>query len=182
MNTESKVLDIGCGCLRIGIKLINFLDKECYYGIEPNKFMLDTGIKHLLNGTANNTKDPSFSNTASFQLDDFQVDKFDYFIARSIWTHASKEQIIAMLDLFESSSTVGAKFFASIVKNNPKNFDYKGSTWVGKSHEKNSQSGIVHHSMKWITEQCDLRSFDVQMIVKSELNFGDQVWLQIQKK
>ena len=182
MNTESKVLDIGCGCLRIGIKLINFLEKNCYYGIEPNKFMLDAGIKHLLNGTANDSKDPSFSNTTSFQLDDFKVDKFDYFIARSIWTHASKEQIIAMLDLFESSSRSGAKFFTSIVKNNPKNLDYQGSDWVGKSHEKNSVSGIVHHSMKWITEQCDLRSFDVQKIEKSELNFGNQVWLQIQRK
>ena len=32
---DSKVLDIGCGCLRGGYWLIHFLNPNCYFGIEP---------------------------------------------------------------------------------------------------------------------------------------------------
>ena len=48
VESNSKTLDIRCGCSRIGIKLINYLDPGNYFGIEPNKPMLDTGIKHFL--------------------------------------------------------------------------------------------------------------------------------------
>ena len=48
IKNNARTLDIGCGCLRIGIKLINYLQPDCYYGIEPNKTMLNIGIKHLL--------------------------------------------------------------------------------------------------------------------------------------
>jgi len=35
LNPESKLLDVGCGCLRIAYWLARFLDTGCYYGIEP---------------------------------------------------------------------------------------------------------------------------------------------------
>ena len=43
MGSESKVLDIGCGCLRGGRKVIPELNPGCYFGIEPNKEMLEAG-------------------------------------------------------------------------------------------------------------------------------------------
>ena len=33
LTPTSKVLDIGCGCLRAGYWLIHFMDRGCYFGI-----------------------------------------------------------------------------------------------------------------------------------------------------
>lgn len=48
LNPDSKLLDVGCGCLRAGYWLVRFLDPECYFGIEPNQQMLEAGIKNCL--------------------------------------------------------------------------------------------------------------------------------------
>ena len=45
MNSDSKVLDIGCGCLRGGMKVIPELNPGCYFGIETNKEMLRAGLE-----------------------------------------------------------------------------------------------------------------------------------------
>lgn len=179
IKSNSKTLDIGCGCLRIGIKLINYLDPGNYFGIEPNKPMLDTGIKHLLSDSLRELKTPSFSYNDRFSVEDFKIKSFDCVVARSIWTHAPKTQIALMLDLFKESSTQNAKFFTSVLKKNPYP-DYLGTTWVGRSHE-SVREGVVHHNMKWIREQCNARSMRVRKIRDAELNFGNQVWLEIQK-
>ena len=44
----SKVLDVGCGCLRGGYWLINFLAPGGYCGVEPNRAMVEAGLTHLL--------------------------------------------------------------------------------------------------------------------------------------
>src|SRR6266576_6981480 len=45
---QSKVLDLGCGCLRGGYWVIHFLDPGCYFGIEPAAAMLRQGIDHVM--------------------------------------------------------------------------------------------------------------------------------------
>ena len=181
IKNNARTLDIGCGCLRIGIKLINYLQPDCYYGIEPNKTMLNIGIKHLLFDGLRQHKSPRFSNNSNFSIEEFNIDIFDCFIARSIWTHASKKQIILMLDLFQKSGSDNAVFFTSILKKNPKDEDYMGGEWVGRSHNSNRVK-CIHHSMDWIIKQCDARSMNVTTVEEPNLNFGNQIWLEIKKK
>src|SRR5262245_42593659 len=45
LNPESRVLEIGCGCLRVGFWLIRFLDYGCYHGIEPALQRVDCGLE-----------------------------------------------------------------------------------------------------------------------------------------
>jgi len=49
-HTWDKLLDIGCGALCGGYWMINFLRPGCYFGVEPNTFMFEEGVKHLVNG------------------------------------------------------------------------------------------------------------------------------------
>jgi hypothetical protein len=97
LNLNSRVLDIGCGCLRAGYWLIHFLDPDCYFGIEPNRAMLETGLSSLLEPGLAEAKRPRFDHNADFNLTVFG-ERFDFVLARSIWTHASKTQIETMLD------------------------------------------------------------------------------------
>jgi SAM-dependent methyltransferase len=111
LQPSSRVLDIGCGCLRAGYWLVRLLDLGCYFGIEPNAQMLDAGIQYVLDG-ATRAKKPRFDNNDQFDFSVFGV-KFDVFLARSIWTHASKDQIQVMLDGFVQHSTPEAFFLSS---------------------------------------------------------------------
>ena len=176
INPDSKILDVGCGALRGGYWLIHFLNPNKYFGIEPNIEMLDYGKKILLNKETLLYKSPKFDNNAIFDFSVFN-EKFDFIVARSIWTHTSKSQIEKMLEEFIKNSEPNAVFLTSYKKPYYKKDDYSGSSWVGKSHN-SDKSGIVFHSFSWIKDLCNKKGLKVK-----ELKFEviDQIWLYIKK-
>jgi SAM-dependent methyltransferase len=177
---QSKVLDVGCGCLRGGYWLIHFLDRGRYFGIEPSAFMLQKGIQHVLEPEVREEKQPRFDSNDSF---DFSVfgEKMDVVLARSIWTHASKAQVQTMLDGFAANSSPEAFFLTSYL---PASFwsrrkrDYQGDQWKGKSHQ-SSEPGLVCHSFRWIKEQVEARGMFVRQL--PDLIFNRQHWLSISR-
>jgi len=171
---ENTVLDVGCGLLRGGYWLINFLNPNCYYGIEPNQEMLRIGKSKILGREILEDKKPQFNFNEDFNFNCFKQ-KFDFVIARSIWTHASKKQIIQMLDSFIKTKTKHGVFLTSYRKGNNV-FDYKGDGWVGKSH-KSDTPGIIAHDFEWIKKVCKERNLDV-IELKDEI-INNQIWLRI---
>jgi len=173
---ESKVLDIGCGALRGGYWLVNFLNPGCYFGIEPSKEMVDIGIENFLGPDLVRRKHPRFDFNDEF---DFTVfgEKFDYFIARSIWTHASKPQIERMLDSFRENSNESAVF---LVDFSPPLLlicrDYKGAEWVGRIGTRGTPR-TVSHSFRWVKKQCHKRGLVVDKL--KEDNMPGHIWLRI---
>jgi SAM-dependent methyltransferase len=173
---QSRVLDVGCGCLRGGYWLIHFLDPGCYFGIEPNAPMLQQGIDHLMEPEALKEKRPCFDTNDRFDLSVFGV-KFDIVLARSIWTHSSKGQIGTMLDGFVANSSADAFFLTSYFPAGFwKNRDYKGNRWIGRSHQ-SEKPGTIHHSFRWIEEQVKARGMFVRQL--PDLVFNEQYWLKI---
>lgn len=174
----SKVVDVGCGALRGGYWLIHFLNKGCYFGIEPNRKMVDSGIQELIEGEMLDAKCPMFDHNTFFDTSVFGK-KFDFFIARSVWAHAAKSHICAMLDSFVNDSTETGVFLASYLPSGLfKHRDYQGSLWVGKSHE-SDQGGYVYHKFSWIQEEC--RNRDLQVEELGTDIFQRQVWLKMSK-
>src|SRR6476469_3846037 len=47
LTRESRVLEIGCGCLRVACRLIPFLEPHCYFGIEPARQRVEYGLQYL---------------------------------------------------------------------------------------------------------------------------------------
>lgn len=181
LTPDSKVLDVGCGCLRGGYWLIHFLDRGCYCGIEPNEPMLEAGREILLERGLEELKRPRFDNNSDF---DFTVfgEKFDFFVARSVWTHASKQQIRTMLDGFTSAASAEGIFLTSYLRASLlKRDDYQGTSWIGRSHESDAP-GLVRHSLRWIQAECTGRGLVADEIQAKELNFGGQTWLRIRRQ
>ena len=172
---DSKVLDIGCGCLRGGYWLIHFLDPGCYCGIEPNRTMLEAGISHLLEAGLIAAKNPRFDCNAEFDSSVFGV-VFDFFVARSVWTHASKRHIQKMLDSFVRDSAQTGSFLTSYLRSNWLKRDYSGNNWVGRSHESDAP-GMVYHDFHWIQRECRQRRLDVTELKQGIYN--GQIWLKI---
>ena len=177
---QSKVLDLGCGCLRGGYWLIHFLDRGRYFGIEPAAFMLQKGIQHVLEPEVLEEKKPRFDTNDRFDLSVFG-EKFDVVLARSIWTHASKAQVQIMLDGFAANSYPDAFFLTSYL---PASFwnihkrDYKADQWKGRSHQ-SSKPGQVCHSFRWIKEQVGTRGMFVRQL--PDLIFNGQYWVKISR-
>jgi SAM-dependent methyltransferase len=173
---QSKVLDLGCGCLRGGYWLIHFLDPGGYFGIEPATAMLQAGIDHLIEPDVLKEKQPRFDTNDRFDLGVFGV-KFDIVLARSIWSHAHKGQIVTMLDEFRANSSPDAFFLTSYYPAGLwKNRDYKGDSWKGRSHQ-SDRPAQVHHSFGWVKEQVEARGMFVRQL--SDLVFNGQHWLKI---
>jgi SAM-dependent methyltransferase len=171
-----RVLDVGCGALRGGWWLINFLRPDRYFGIEPNKKMLDAGIEVMVGRCLLDEKRPRFANNADF---DFSVfgEQFDFLVARSVWTHASLEQICTMLDSFIACSVPAAEFVASIkLPRTPFHREYRGTKWVGRSHDSDTP-GIVHYRLRTIRKLCYERQ-----LVAEKLGVQDgQTWVLVKR-
>lgn len=177
VTPDSKVLDVGCGALRGGYWLIHFLQPNRYCGIEPHKEMLEAGIKFLLEEDVLAYKKPRFDHNEAFNFSVFN-EEFDFVLARSIWTHASKLQIQQMMDEFALTTGPKGVFLTSYFKPIFKKQDYKGKNWVGKSHH-SDQAGIVHHSLSWIDAECQKRKLTLQEL---KFDYFDQIWLHISKQ
>ncbi|NQZ97024.1 MAG: class I SAM-dependent methyltransferase [Myxococcales bacterium] len=156
---SDKVLDVGAGGLRNGWWLIQFIEPSNYHAIEPRKKSIDNAAE-LIGAKIN-----------IYYNDDWEFPdvKFDFVLARSIWTHASKWMISKMLAEFAENSTPDARFLTSVVFPRADKPDYMGERWLGRP--------LVAHSLKWIEDECRKHALSVQ--VKEEL-YG-QIWLLIEK-
>jgi len=177
LHPRSVVLDIGCGCLRGAYWLIQFLDPGGYHGIEPNRVRVEHGLRYLL--TLDETKDkrPRFDFNPHFDSSVFGA-RFDFFLAGSSWTHASKPDSETMLDAFVRDSTLEGVFLTSYLRARSAAEDYRGDRWSGTSHE-SSAPGVIRHSLAWITQRCGDRGLSVTE--RSGEAFDGQRWLRIRR-
>ena len=172
-----KLLDIGCGALCGGYWMIHFLRPGHYFGIEPNTFMFEEGVKHLVEPGLFEEKKPSFLHNDQYDFSGFGT-TFDYFHAHSIWTHAPKKDIEKMLDGFVEYGNPGARFLTSFKP--PRLFrpDYKGDVWIGRCHE-SDVAGICRHSFKWIEQACGSRGLKVELLKGEKIH--KQKWILIRR-
>jgi hypothetical protein len=174
MARDALVLEIGCGCLRTGYWFVQYLNEERYFGIEPNAKMLDAG-RELLLGRLEAEKSPQFSNNEDFDFGVFGR-TFDFVVAYSIWSHASKRQIETMLDQFKRTANSGARFITSWIPLRDGMADYQGQSWVGRSH-RSDQPGMVAHSRSWLMDAVVSRRLSVRFF--EGFNTLRQHWLVI---
>lgn len=178
LQPESKVLDIGCGCLRSAYWLIHFLEADGYYGIEPARKRIECGLRYLFTTEELKLKRPRFDYNPRFDSSVFQT-RFDFFLAGSIWSHASKRQIGITLDSFVRDSAPCGVFLASYLPAENWDDDYRGDLWVGTSHESDT-AGVIRHSLRAIEQQCQTRGLSVRQLPGEA--FDGQVWLHIRRK
>jgi len=155
----SRILDLGCGCLRAGYWLIHFLAPDSYFGIEPHPGRLKIGMDVVLEPGLLEVKRPRFDKNAEFDLTVFGG-TFDFVLACSIWTHAAKPQIHRMLDSLARVSHERTVILASYLPAGPLHGpDYRGEAWVGTSHESETP-GVIRHDLGWIVRECNRRGLN----------------------
>ena len=61
LRQHHRLLDIGCGSLRVGRLLIPYLNQKNYFGVEPNKWLVEDGIANEIGKDLVKIKKPTFS-------------------------------------------------------------------------------------------------------------------------
>jgi cyclopropane fatty-acyl-phospholipid synthase-like methyltransferase len=101
LRQHHRVLDIGCGSLRVGRLLIPYLNPGNYFGVEPNQWLVDAGIEKEIGEDLVRIKAPTFSFKTSLEYFKNPL-KLDYAIAQSIFSHCGQDLIAGWLSQISS--------------------------------------------------------------------------------
>ena len=126
LRKEHYLLDIGCGSLRAGRLLIPYLLPGRYCGIEPEAWLVETGIARELGEETSRINQPRFSSDPNFTLSVFGS-RFDFILAHSIFSHASLHQIRRCLAEARDVMGPSSIFLATFVQGKR---CYQGNEWV----------------------------------------------------
>ena len=93
LRQHHSLLDVGCGSLRIGRLFIPYLNRGKYFGVEPNEWLIDEGIRRELGETLVRIKRPTFFFSDSPETIAQSKVPFDFALAQSIFSHCGLDLI-----------------------------------------------------------------------------------------
>ena len=103
LRQHHSLLDIGCGSLRIGRLLIPYLNRGKYFGVEPNEWLVEEGIRRELGDTLVQIKQPTFFFSDSPDTISQAQVAFDFALAQSIFSHCGLDLIKSWLSAISHS-------------------------------------------------------------------------------
>lgn len=109
-----RLVDIGCGALRGGVKFIDYLDAGNYFGLDLNASLLQAGFEVELAAVGLQHKLPRSQLIAddAFAVSRFGVE-FDMALAHSVFTHLPLNHIRRCLAEVAGVLRPGGSFFAT---------------------------------------------------------------------
>lgn len=111
LRSHHRVLDIGCGSLRLGKLLIPFLESGNYFGVEPEEWLIEAAVDEELGSGLVALKKPTFLHNDRFDFKPFNT-KFDFCIAQSIFSHTTLAQMETCIKSVASSIRVDGDFLS----------------------------------------------------------------------
>ena len=126
LRENHSLLDIGCGCLRAGRLLIVYLSKGNYTGVEAEKLLVDYGVQSEIGQDLVFLKTPTFIYKSDWMFASVGR-SFDYLLAQSVFSHASRRQISLCLKSAAASMHNSSLFCATFFIGTQ---DYQGESWV----------------------------------------------------
>lgn len=112
LRGHHRLLDFGCGSLRLGRLAIPYLDSGNYFGLEPDLSLVEAGFAEELGHDARVLKRPSFRQDDNFSAEVFGC-KFDFIIAQSVFSHAGSGPLRTALASFRRSLEPGGLILAN---------------------------------------------------------------------
>lgn len=112
LKPSDKFLDVGCGSLRAGVRLVDYLEPGHYFGIDISHQVLTAGYEHELSDEQR-TRLPASNLHATDRFDADFGERFDMAIAQSVFTHMSLSHIRLCLYRVAKVMRSGGTFYAT---------------------------------------------------------------------
>lgn len=153
LRPEHLFLDVGCGSLRAGRYLGDYLEPGHYYGIDVNHSLLVAGHEHELD-EEQQRRIPEQNLRATDRFDaDFGVD-FDMAIAQSLFSHLSLNHLRLCLHRVGKVMRPGGRFFVTFFEQ-PDHFPIDGKAPMGQKGKFTERNNFWYYraDMEWATQR-----------------------------
>lgn len=94
---DSKVLEVGCGHLHLGIPLMQYLGRSKYVGIDPNEWLRQDAMKDDRIRQLVAEKDARFLSSETFDASELGI-QFDFIFSHSVLSHGAHWQLGQFLE------------------------------------------------------------------------------------
>ncbi len=112
LTPQHKLLDIGCGSLRGGVRFIGYLDDGNYYGMDKDGWLLDAGVRIEL--PKHGLEDRAVHLLCGDDFDFARFDtSFDFAVAYSVFTHLTWNSILKCLVNVREALSRGGRLYAT---------------------------------------------------------------------
>jgi SAM-dependent methyltransferase len=113
MLPKHRLLDIGCGCLRAGVKIIPYLEPGNYWGIDAEKSLLDAGYQKEIAPAGLRDRLPRSNLYCSrrFLHQRLPAGTIDFGIMNSVMTHLPLNALRLCLENSRTYFKPGARLF-----------------------------------------------------------------------
>jgi len=113
MQPAHRLLDIGCGALRLGVRAVDYLESGHYFGSDISPELVEAGYTQELSD-AQRRKLPKENFLISGDFDFAALPRpVDYAIAQSVFTHLPFNHIRRCLSQLAPHLVSGGRFFAT---------------------------------------------------------------------
>lgn len=167
---RSKVLEVGCGCLSAGMRLIDYLDAGNYAGIDPNPKLREAALRVPANRRLADSKRARFLSNFDFDATSLGV-QFDYALSHSILSHAAHWQLPLYLRNVSKVMAPTGKIVASIrlaegnafgSPGTPDKKDSMDEEWVYPTKE--DPAGVSWFSWETVQKQADAHGLVARLV------------------
>lgn len=133
LRPEHRLIDIGCGALRGGIPLIEYLETGHYTGVEAREAVLEEGRKELAEAGLEH-KHPLLIHAADPAQIELEA-HFDVAWAFMVLIHMTDEIVDACLGLVSRRLTEAGEFYANVILGSGTERSWQGFPVVSRPHE-----------------------------------------------
>lgn len=118
LRENHRLCDMGCGSLRAGRMFIPYLIEDCYFGLEPEEWLVREGIEKELGRAILDVKRPRFRFVSDFSLEAFGTE-FDFVVAQSVFSHCFPNLLRLGFEKTAGSLAPSGKLFATYYEAQP---------------------------------------------------------------
>jgi hypothetical protein len=114
LSPSSRMIDVGCGCLRGGVHFVRYLNPNNYFGLDANQSLLDAGydIELADAGLQERLDRGNLVCSEDFNLQSIEGE-FDFALAQSLFTHLPTNDIRLCLSRLAAKMKIGALLYAT---------------------------------------------------------------------
>lgn len=118
LREEHRLLDLGCGSLRAGRYLINYLLPDRYVGVEPNAWLWQDALAREIGQDLVALKRPVFVSADDFSLPGIAPESLDFAVAQSIYSHTGADAFETSLAAVAACLKPGGQFLFTVLSEN----------------------------------------------------------------
>lgn len=114
LRRQDRVLDLGCGCFRGGVHIVDYLDPGRYYGIDISQELLDVGYEREIIPAGLHEKLPreNLLSDDGFRAGAFG-ERFDVALAQSVFTHLPLNHFQLCMARLSAAMRPGGRFYVT---------------------------------------------------------------------